>query len=196
MRASDYLSQLIALLPRGPLWDGMAQAGSRCRELLAALAEEFARVDGRSIALLDETDPRTTYELLAEWEAWAGLPDSCIGEPPTIVQRRHALHERVTSSGGQSRDYFIRLAANLGYEVTITEFRPARTSIAAAGDAITNGDWIFAWQVNAPETTVTEATAGSAAAGEPLRSWGNQALECAIRKRKPAHTYVLFTYGV
>lgn len=193
--ASDYKAQLQTLLPPGRLWDALREGGSLADQLLAALAEEFARVDERGEALLDETDPRTVYELLAEWEAFAGLPDSCTGELSTISQRREALLERLTSTGGQSRAYFIALAERLGYAVTITEYVPPYVGQATAGDALTYGGWVHAFQVNAPETTITDAVAGSAAAGEPLRSWGNAVLECAIRRRKPAHSVVLFTYG-
>lgn len=193
--ANEYKAQLQALLPSGRLWDALREGGSLADQLLAALAGEFARVDERGEALLDETDPRTVYELLAEWEAFAGLPDSCTGELSTISQRREALLERLTSTGGQSAAYFIALAERLGYTVTITEYTPPYVGQAVAGDALTYGGWVHAFGVNAPETTISDAVAGSAAAGEPLRSWGNAVLECAIRRRKPAHSVVLFTYG-
>ena len=60
---------------------------------------------------------------------------------------------------------------------------------------MTNDGWQFVWQVNAPEASIVEFDAGRSSAGEPLRSWGNELLECVINRLKPAHTYVLFAYG-
>lgn len=190
---AGYIELLAALLPPGVAW--RSEDGSTMDDLLGAMAEEFARVDGRADDLHDEADPRTTVELLADWERIAGLPDTCLaGATQTMQERRAALVGRLTARGGQSRQFFIDLAASLGYTVTITEFRPFRAGISTAGDALTNGDWIFAWRVNAPETTIVSFRAGLSAAGEPLRTWGNTRLECAIERLAPAHTIVLFGY--
>lgn len=193
LTAEQYRDLLLALQPPGQALP--VDPDSTWARLLLALADELARLDARADDLVDEADPRTTYELLADWEQVAGLPDSCAPESRTVTERRNALHARIAGMGGQSQQYYIDLAALLGYTITITEFRPAHAGIAVAGDAITNGDWVHAWQVRAPETTVTAATAGSTSAGEPLRVWGNELLECAIRRYKPAHSVVLFTYG-
>ena len=193
--AEDYKGLLQALLPPGQLWDALREPGGLFDDLSAALAEEFARVDGRAAALVGETDPRSTSELLTEWEAFAGLPDPCVGDPDNTAQRREALLARLTAVGGQSPQYFIDMAAALGYTVTITEFRPPLADQAVVGDALTYGDWVYTFSVNAPETTTYDAVAGVAAAGEPLRAWGNKALECSIRRWRPAQTIVLFTYG-
>jgi uncharacterized protein YmfQ (DUF2313 family) len=75
MDASAYLSQLIALLPLG---DALArEPGSRLERLLSVPAAELARVDGRVEALLLESDPARTAEMLADWERALGLPDVC-----------------------------------------------------------------------------------------------------------------------
>ena len=189
-----YIELLAALLPPGVAW--RSEEGSSMNDLLGAMAEELARVDARSDDLHEEADPRTTVELLADWERVAGLPDECLaGATQTMQERRAALVGRLTQQGGQSRIFFIQLAASLGFEVTITEFRPFRAGISLAGDALTNGDWIFTWRINAPETTIVSFRAGLSAAGEPLRTWGNTRLECAIERLAPAHTNVLFGYG-
>jgi uncharacterized protein YmfQ (DUF2313 family) len=193
--ATDYLAQLQALLPQGQAWPRDADAA--LTQLLHAWADELARVDGRAADLVEEADPRTTAELLADWERVAGLPDPCVealAGSQTTAQRRAGLAAKLTTIGGQSAAYYIALAASLGYVVSVTEFRPF-TAGSSAGDALTNGDWIFAWQVNAPQDTIVEFAAGRSCAGEPLRAWGNELLECAISRLKPAHTHVLFAYG-
>lgn len=188
-----YVELLEALLPPGIAWK--SEDGTSMRDLLTAMADELARVDARSEALHDEADPRTTVELLADWERVAGLPDNCALGVQTLQERRAALVARMTARGGQSRIFFVQLAASLGFEVSITEYRPFRAGISRAGDALTNGDWIFTWRVNAPETTITSFRSGLSAVGEPLRKWGNAALECALERVAPAHTIVLFGYG-
>jgi uncharacterized protein YmfQ (DUF2313 family) len=161
--------------------------------MLAAMAEEFARIDGRAEDLTAETDPRSAFELLAEWEEWAGLPEVCIGSLATLQQRRAALLQKLTGAGGQSRAYFVAVAESLGYEVTIDEFRPF-TCETACDQPVNDETWRFTWRVNAPPATITEFTCESPCA-EPLQTWGNDLLECAIRSAAPAHTNVLFGYG-
>jgi uncharacterized protein YmfQ (DUF2313 family) len=192
---SDYLRQMQALLPPGPAWPKDDDA--LLTRMLGALAAELARVDGRVRQLVDEDDPHMAAELLLDWERVAGLPDTCValsGQTQSIAQRRAALVARLTMLGGQSKAYFIALAASLGYTVTITEFRPFRAGQSRSGDPVAT-NWQFAWQVNAPLNTVTPFRAGNAVAGDPINSWGNKLLECVLSRFKPAHTTVVFAYS-
>jgi uncharacterized protein YmfQ (DUF2313 family) len=160
--------------------------------LLCAIADELARVDARGDVLIDEADPRTTAELLSDWERVAGLPDTCVVVEQSTQQRRASLLQRLTSTGGQSRAYFIALAAALGIPITITEF--AENSVEDDVEAPLNGvDWAYAWQVNAALNTVFEATVEDTVE-DPFASWSNAPLECVISRLKPAHTIVLFVY--
>ncbi len=193
MSAADYLSQLQALLPQGPAWPRDPDA--TLTRLLAALAEEFARVDLRAKNLLDEADPRTTAEMLSDWERVAGLPDPCVTASQTIQERRSALYAKLTNLGGQSRQFFINFSAALGYTVTVTEFRQFRVGQSAVGDALHGDNWVCAWRVNAPGATVSDFRAGESAIGDALRTWGNELLECALSRLKPAHTHVTFGYS-
>jgi uncharacterized protein YmfQ (DUF2313 family) len=115
------------------------------------------------------------------------------GVSQTLQQRRNALVAQLTGIGDQSRQYFIDLAASAGFTITITEFRPFTVG-SRVNDPIYNEIWRFAWQVNAPQTTVEWFTVTSGV-NEGLRSWGNQLLECLISRLKPAHTKVLFAYS-
>lgn len=193
MNGDQYNEQIEQLLPQGQAWP--REAGTTMRQLTRALAEEFARIDARGQDMLREALPQTTLELLAEWERVAGLPDPCVTTSQTIQERRNALLARLSSSGGQSRAFFIALAEYLGFTVTITEFRPFRAGISCAGDPACDTEWTFVWRINAPETTVTYFRAGQSAAGEPLRKWGNELLECVMSRVKPAHTHLIFGYS-
>jgi uncharacterized protein YmfQ (DUF2313 family) len=190
----QYKDLLLNLLPPGAAFP--REPGTNLERVLLGCAEEFSRLESRADTLAIDVNPLDTSELLSDWERAAGLPDKCAGTLETTIQgRRNALAAKLASVGGQSKAYFIEVARQLGYEITITEFRPFRAGISRAGDPLTNGDWIYTWQVNARETTIIDFRAGLSAAGEPLRAWGNDSLECKINQLKPAHTFALFGYG-
>jgi len=117
--AAAYLGQLFALLPPGIALPD--DADSVLGQLLATLAEEFARVDVLFESMLDEADPRTALLLLAEWERAFGLPDPCAGPPATVEGRRAVLVERVTNEGNLTGQYIEDAAALLGFSIVITE---------------------------------------------------------------------------
>lgn len=188
---AEYLAQLQALLPPGAAWS--REPSADLTRLLAALADELGRIDGRADALLAELDPRTTAELLRDWERVAGLPDPCTGADPTTAARRAALHTRLTTLGGQSAAYYQALAADLGFAITITEFRP-HTVADDVETPLHGPQWRFWWQVNAALETITEFSTLDTVA-DPLAAWGNERLECLIRRLKPAHTEVIFAYA-
>ena len=190
--ANDYREILQALLPPGLAWPRDDDA--QLTRFLMALAEEFARVDDRAGDLVEEADPRTAVEMLPDWERVAGLPDVCseLGEPLQV--RRAAVAAKLASLGGQHPGYYVEVARALGYEIAVTEFRPFTVG-QAVGQPLQGRDWAFAWRVEAPETTINHFRTGRSAAGEPLRHWGNEKLECAIRPLAPAHTHVIFGYG-
>lgn len=173
--AMAYARQVFALLPTGPAWP--REAGTWLYRFVQGFVEEFARVHARVEDLLREMDPRTTIELIGEWETMVGLPDPCITAPQTLQARRDAVVAQLTTVNGQNEAYYINLAAGIGYTITITY--PA----------------LHTWRVNAPETTVRWARAGVAVAGDRVREWGNDVLECAISHRKPSHTVLEFAYG-
>lgn len=188
--ADEYLRQLQALLPRGAAW--AREPGAVLTNLLGGLAEEFARVDLRGDQLIDEADPRTTSELLVDWERVAGLPDTCVVAAQGTQQRRNALLARLTNTGGQSRAYFIALLASLGFVVTLTEFREHNVEDEVEYQLF-GTDWNFAWQINAPLNTVLTFTVEDTA-GDALAAWSNESLECVIKRLKPAHTVPIFAY--
>lgn len=190
---TDYLHQLQGLLPPGPAWS--KDDAAPLTSLLAALSVELARVDGQAWRIVEEADPRTTAELFLDWERVAGLPDACaeaFGGEQTMDQRRAALVGRLTTLGGATPEYFIGLAAAIGYAITITEFS-AHTVNDDVNAEVLGEDWNFAWQVNAALNTVSELTVDMTV-DDPLAAWGNALLECVLSRLKPAHTVALFSY--
>lgn len=192
---ADYERQLLALRPPGPAW-------AENDALLSGMAVGLARLHNRALDLIEEADPRTTYEMLAAWERVAGLPDVCPHSPnhyddgeQTIEERQRRLVQKLTSLGGQSRAYFIQLAEALGYPgATITEFRPFICT-SSCDDGLDPDPWRHVWRLNIPQGTGLSIFATGSTCAEPLRTWGNARLECTITQLKPAQSHVLFAYG-
>lgn len=194
LREDDWLHAIQGLLPRGLAWprDAAATLTRFCR----ALAQRLAALHARTRDLSEvESFPAATIEMLADWERAFGLPDPCTPADPDTAARRAALLARVIAQGGQSRAYFIGVAAALGFTITITEFRPFRAGLNAAGDPVMDADWIFRWQVNAPSISLRYFRAGQAVAGDPLTSADNDTLECVLGRLKPARSTLVFAYG-
>jgi len=175
-RITEHRQQLDQLLPPGLLWT--RRPGSNREKLLTAIAAESARFEELTLALIDEADPRTTSDLLDEWEAYVGLPDPCVPTSITFTddERRAQIVARLNANGGQSRQFFIDLAAAIGFTITITEFTTFQVGISGAGDPVGGETWVYAWQVN----TATDARS-------PI-------LECLFHRLAPAHTVVIFNY--
>ncbi len=165
----DTLRQLMPLELGGVFDDDIAVEG-------ALFDEAQAQAD----LLLKEMHPDTCYATLEDWERVLGLPEPCTGKLTIRPQRQQAVILKHAATGGLSRQYYIDLAAHLGFAITITE--------GIDGDP-------YKWRVNAPAQPVTSFRAGINVAGTPLRWWNNIVLECAINRLKPAHTEVVFAYG-
>lgn len=131
---------------------------------------------------------------LSDWERVLGLPDECAGGlGQTLAERIAAAVAKIRERGGQSRAYYISVAAALGFSIRIEEY-DAWTCMDRCDEPIYIEEWRYAWTVRAPETTIREFTCETGCM-DPLRSWGNVLLECVLTRLKPAHTKVLFAYG-
>jgi uncharacterized protein YmfQ (DUF2313 family) len=190
--STDFLWQFQRLLPRGRVWHrgwGTLQA-----QALLTLMPTWARLHLRLNDLISQIFPCSTTELLTEWEQTLGLPDPCTGPLDTIQQRQGAVCSKFCSRGGQSKQYFIDLAAAAGFAISIKEFAPFRASINRAGDPVRGQDWAFAWEITTQATTIVYFRASLSTAGEPLATWGNKTLECLIERYAPAHTVIIWRY--
>jgi len=131
----DYLKVFANLLPTGMAWP--REPSSVLMTVMKGLAQIFGTVDRRAADLLEiETDPRTTRELLTDWERNWGLPDSCfLGVGTTLAERHRLLLLKMTIQGGQSRTFFIWVALQLGYtDVNISEYAPFMAGVSNVGD--------------------------------------------------------------
>jgi uncharacterized protein YmfQ (DUF2313 family) len=137
---SDYREAFFSMLPNGQAWPKHA-IDSVLYQTVDGLCEYWGFVDGRAADLLEtESDPRTTVELLPDWERNFGLPDPCYTAPQTIAARQAALVARMTLWGSQSRQFYIDFAKFLGYDITISEYRPFMVGLDRCGDNRVYGD--------------------------------------------------------
>lgn len=162
---------------------------------LVAEGNALDRAQSTADQILIEADPRTCALTLSDWERVYGLPDPCVTAELSVDQRRAATVSLVIMQGGQSRLFFIDLAAELGYPgATIDEFRPMSCN-DNCNDALWAESARFTWQINLPYATGGVFTANcNSACDSPLSAWGDEAIECRINRFKPAHTTAVFAY--
>jgi len=177
----SYRDALLNLLPRGRAW--ARDITSTMAALMFAIADELFRVHGRAADLLQETDPRTTTEMIDAWERVLGLPDECSNTvSPTIDERRAAVVGRYLGVGGHNIPYLVSVASRMGFAITIV-------------DKVTPHHY----EIKVPGVTVTTLKAGAGPghrAGYPLRIYGTEiALECVIVRLNQAHAIPTFTYN-
>lgn len=211
---TQYGYAFLELLPTGQAWP--RHPDSTLVRACFGLSNYWGTVDGRAADLLEiESDPRKTVELLPDWERAWGLPDPCFPDATTIAERQRMLVLYMTWLGGQSRQYFIDLAALLGYEITITEWAPFMAGISRCGDTRQQdlddgGDGtVMRWYLGAPENrfywTVhvagsytwfrTSEGGGQCGINHLLDIYAAKNLECLFNRWKPAHTKVIFDYS-
>lgn len=143
---ADYAGALLALFPRGGVWN--EGPDSEQGKVRTALGATFERVDADASNLLALSLPGDNPDLLTEWEATLGLPDPCIGPDATLEQRQASVRARfLGSAGGQSRSRYIAYAAELGFEITITNFQPFRVGRSTVGMPLYSDAWTFVWGV-------------------------------------------------
>ncbi|GEP09800.1 YmfQ family protein [Methylobacterium gnaphalii] len=205
----DYAEAFASLLPVGAAWP--RDPGSDLMRLLRGQAEIWgSTVDARAADLLErEADPRSTLELLSEWERAFGLPEPCVDEELTIEERRLLLVEKITAEGGQSRAFFYAVAMRLGYVIRIVEYSPFMCGVSRIGDTRqtgTNGEQ-YRWEIGPPEIRfywkirvygqrVSWFRTGSGQCGiDPMVRFSLATdLECLFRRYKPAQTEIVFDY--
>ncbi len=214
----DYAEALAGLLPHGQAWPRWPE--SVLMRTVRGLAQFFGFVDARAADLLErESDPRLTLELLPDWERNWGLPDPCFKQAQTIDQRHALLILKMTLLGAQSREFFIAMAAWLGYTITISEFAPFMAGVSQAGDTRGMVNWNdtpgqhpdipdFRWYIGPPEMrfywvvhiinaplTWFRSGAGQAGVDPHLRIGYAYDLECLLNRWKPAQTLIVYDYS-
>lgn len=148
-----YKKALRGLMPKGSIWTiGEKKIG----KLIDGFAPELARVDVRTMEMIQEADTDTCVDTISDWEKMTGIPNRAIGEvvPSDLEDRRELVWSRLAAIGGSSIEYITGQVEALGFEITIKEFRKTRCGSARCGDVMYNVPWAHTlWiEVNASNT--------------------------------------------
>lgn len=190
---TDYRALLFSMLPPGVIWP--TDLDSRLQQLLLGLAQELVRVDVRARELLAEADPRQARELFTEWEASYSLPSRCAPADQSFADRQVALIGRIVGRGGMRAVDYQDIADGLGYPDTrIIEHHEATVEVvggvgprgAEIGDLMNGEDWLWAWDILVPAGVIRESVIGGSECGDPLRTWGDDLVECALHEAAPS----------
>ncbi len=110
-------------------------------------------------------------------------------------QLQAALVSKLVQVGGQSRAYFIAVARAMGFAIAITEgWKEVDTVISPVNNPLANSGWIYVWTITTPVGDTKTTLTVNGRVSDPLAAWGNTLLECVMRRIKPAHTTLLFSY--
>lgn len=195
MTENDYRQQVDALLPRGPLWK--PKKGGVVDAVLYALSREAARIDARACSVIEEADPRTSYEELERWFADYGIPSECLAAiaDPSLEQMRQELLAKITSNLGLTKAFFESLAGTLGFSAEVETYREHNVNDNAECP-LYSAEWSTAMTlgVKVRGRNGAEEFNTTWAVDQPLARWGNSLLECVVRALAPAHVYVIFSY--
>lgn len=182
---------LARLLPSGAYQPNQPQ-------LAAELGAEGLALDAahtRAARALAAITPFGAGTLIADWERVCGIT------PPATAgyqQRQQAVLAKLAETGGLSIPYFTRLAAGMGYTITIEEPQPFRVGINRAGDRINHPAVIWCWRVHVAAGNTGQQyhyRAGVSCAGERLLAFGDPVIEAVFTDLKPAFTFVDFAYS-
>lgn len=164
--------------------------------LVAELKAEGAALDAaqaNSERLLVAITPDGAGEMLPDWERVLGVTPRASA---TQQERVAAVVAKIGQVGGLSIPYFKGLAAKLGYTIDIAEPQYAQAGVSRAGDPMWVTDIVWVWQVVVSGSPIIayQARAGTAAAGDPITSFGDPVIETVFDDLKPAFTFVYFSY--
>lgn len=192
-RVAEYARQARQLMPIGLVWE-FGEDTTRYK-LWQGVGDELCEIEDQLLRVVEESDPRTAIETLAEWESMLDIPGACGVIAPTTLERQANVFARYTRNDPTSVNDYIAFASSLGFAITVEEYQRFEVGRSTVGEALTNDDpgWPITWNVHLPLATPAFFSASRSAAGEPLVSSSNARLECELELEKPAHTIVIFT---
>lgn len=160
---------------------------------LAAEGQALDSAEDSADGVVAAVTPYFAGQLLPDWERVCGItPPAGAG----YQQRQQAVLAKLAETGGLSIPYFKKLAAGMGYQITIDEPQPFRAGAGRVGNRIQLADIVWVWQVTVQGTgsRFYRLRVGQSVAGERLGQFGDAVIEAVLNELKPAHTFVYFIY--
>ena len=119
-RIGTAITTLLRHLPIGAAWDGFKSRETTANRMMAGYAESYDDMTASLDHMITELDPRTTDEMLPEWETSVSLPDPCLPAGKTLEERRSWIMWRLTKKRWNTLQDWEDLAELFGLSVRIT----------------------------------------------------------------------------
>ena len=165
--------------------------------VLHSIAIELARIDAKADKVLDEADPRTSFDLLEHWFTDWGIPSACLSalSDPTLEEKRRELNAKILSGSSLTAQFFKDMAETLGYEAEIVTY-----SAFTVNDSVDKGlygtEWNTAYSMGVKVKAISAQRIFNTTwtVDQPLSVWGDRLFECLMRELIPAHVTAIFEY--
>lgn len=167
---------------------------STLRKVLIGLASEWLNFRSSLNDVVSEYNPNNTTSLIEEWEAFVGIPDSCIAVASTIEQRRLNVLLKLSGINVSTAKQFKNVASILGYSIEVSNGVDTSTFPLQL-------PFLLISQSAAPFTIVITLPASLKPSGFPLTlpftltAAEPTILNCLFNKLKPANTQLFFRYS-
>lgn len=182
------------LEPRGPVW--IPRPDAVWSKLLLGLALPFVVLEQVLGRFVQEADPRTTTDLLPDFERVYGLPDACTTTSTSLIARRAEVLRKMRAPVGQSEPAIASVVHALGLPCTVESHRLAVIDELEIGDYLYDEAWAHSLTIHLPDPPVVFFQADFSGAGDPLAEWVGELLECAVERVAPAHAALVFAYDI
>lgn len=188
---ADILSQY---LRDDSLHEAKNKEGSTLRKILIGLASEWLNFRDKINEVSNQYNPKTTTQLIQEWEEFVGIPDSCIPVASTIEQRRLNILLKLAGINATTENQFKKIAEILGYNIQVSNGASTSTFPLTL-------PFLLISEASAPYTIVITLPSSIEPSGFPLTfpftltAQQPAILNCLFDKLKPANTQLFFRYS-
>ena len=164
------------------------------RKVLVGLASEWLNFRSSLNDVVSEYNPNNTTSLIEEWEAFVGIPDSCISVASTLEKRRLNVLLKLAGINVSTAKQFKNVALILGYSIEVSNGVDTLTFPLRL-------PFLLISQASAPFTMVITLPSSLKPAGFPLTlpfiltAGQPEILNCLFNKLKPANTQLFFRYS-
>lgn len=188
---ADILSQY---LRDDSLHEAKNKEDSTLRKILIGLASEWLNFRDKINEVSNQYNPKTTTQLIQEWEEFVGIPDSCIPIASTIEQRRLNVLLKLAGINATTENQFKKVAEILGYNIQVSN------GVSTSTFPLTL-PFLLISEASAPYTIVITLPSSLQPSGFPLTfpftltAQQPAILNCLFDKLKPANTQLFFRYS-
>lgn len=187
-------SILAQYLPNDKLHQAKNKENSTLRKILLGLATEWLYFRSNLNEIVNDYNPNNTTYFIEDWEAFVGIPDSCISIASTLEQRRKNILLKLAGINATTEKQFKNIASILGYSIEVSNGIDTSTFPLTL-------PFLLISEAEAPFIIVITLPASIKPVGFPLTlpftlTEGQPAiLNCLFNKIKPAQTKLYFRYS-